>query len=287
MRIVVTGSAGRVGRAIHSRLARDHEALGIDLRPSATTDRVAAIEDEGAMAAALHGADALVHVAALHAPHVGIRSDADFERINVEATAMLVRRAVAAGVRRLVFTSTTALYGAGGEDAAAWVDEDTEPRPRTVYHRTKLAAEDVLENAAADGTLAVTALRMSRCFPEPAPLMAAYRLHRGVDARDVAEAHALALERIQSGFRRYVISGSTPLLQEDAAELANDAAAVITRRAPALADAFARRGWALPRRIDRVYDANRALRELAWHPRFGFEEVLAQLDAGSPEVLPP
>jgi len=43
------------------------------------------------------------------------------------------------------------------------------------------------EDAGRDG-LAVTVLRLSRCFAEPAPLMAAYRLHRGIDARAVASA---------------------------------------------------------------------------------------------------
>jgi UDP-glucose 4-epimerase len=40
---------------------------------------------------------------------------------------------------------------------------------------------------------------MGRCFPEPAPAMALARLHRGIDARDVAEAHALALDTARAG----------------------------------------------------------------------------------------
>ncbi len=233
------------------------------------------------------GADAIVHVAALHAPHVGIRPDIDFERVNVEATAALIRIAIAAGVRRIVFTSTTALYGSGGIEAAEWVDEDTVPRPKTIYHRTKLAAERLLEKAAAEHGVAITALRMSRCFPEPAPLMAAYRLHRGVDARDVAEAHALALAWEGPGFRRFVISGATPFRREDAEDLGKRAPEVLARRAPELVAAFAARGWKLPATIDRVYDPSRAHAGLGWTPRYGFEEVLGELIRGSPEVLPP
>ena len=87
------------------------------------------------------------------------------------------------------------------------------------------------------------------------------------------------------GFRRYVISGATPFLPEDATRLSEDAPAVLAQRAPALAAAFAARGWQLPRTVDRVYDSRRAQAELGWRPRYGFEEVLAELDRGSPEVL--
>jgi nucleoside-diphosphate-sugar epimerase len=121
---------------------------------------------------------------------------------------------------------------------------------------------------------------MSRCFPEAVPLMAVYRLHRGVDARDVADAHVAALQRGVPGRSRcFVISGATPFEPGDAAGLARDAPAVLALRAPALVEAFARRGWALPASIDRVYDARRAARELGWQARFGYDEVLRQADA--------
>ena len=61
----------------------------------------------------------------------------------------------------------------------------------------------------------------------------------------------------------------------------------LRRRAPALVQAFTDRGWALPASIDRVYSPALAQRELCWLPRFGFADVLRQLDDASPEVLPP
>ncbi len=287
MKILLTGSSGRIGRAIFCRLADRHQVVGLDSAPASTTQLVGEIDDETLLSHAFEGVEAVIHTAALHAPHVGLRPDAEFERVNVAATRLVARLAREHGVPRFVFTSTTAVYGARVQDGAcAWVDEDTSPEPRTIYHRTKLAAERVLLEQAGRSGLAVRVLRMSRCFPEPAPLMAVYRLHRGVDARDVADAHARALCNSGPDYRCFVISSRTPFRPEDRVLLARDAPAVLQSRAPELVSLFAQRGWALPRQIDRVYDAGRAAAELGWTPRYGFEEVLRELDSGSPEVLP-
>jgi len=289
MKILVTGASGRVGRAIFARLCREHEVVGLDQSPSSTADIIGNVADAALLQRALRGVDAVVHTAALHAPHVGIVPDAEFERVNVQATQDLASLAVQAGVRRFVFTSTTALYGKAATPGlkAGWADETLEPQPETIYHRTKLAAEALLEVISRQAALAVTVLRMSRCFPEPAPIMAVYRLHRGVDARDVADAHALALESASTSFRRFVISGFTPFRTEDVHELVSNAPAVLQRRAPEIVEAFDRRGWSLPQAIDRVYSPALAMRDLGWRPSHDFREVLRMLDAGSPTVLPP
>lgn len=286
MKVVLTGSSGRIGRAIFASLAPAHEVVGVDARAFSTTSVVADCGDERAMRPLLEGANAIIHTAGPHAPHVGVVADAEFTRVNVEATANLYRWAHEAGATNFLYTSTTALYGhaiVAGE--CTWVDEETAPLPKTIYHRTKLAAEERLE-ALATARLPVRALRMSRCFPEDAMSMATYRLHRGIDARDVGEAHRLALGYQGSVFERFVISGETPFVREDSDALAKDATEVIRKRAPQLAEAFASRGWDLPRAIDRVYDPGSAKRKLGWEPRWGWEEVLAQADRNDLEVLP-
>lgn len=289
MRVVVTGSGGRVGRAIVTRLAGEHDVVGLDRLPASTAvQHVADILDRRALAAALRGADAVIHAAALHAPHVGVLPDAELERVNVTGTEHVIEAARDAGIRRIVFTSTTALYGAGSRATAAatWIDEASEPAPRTIYHRTKLAAEALLRAASGD-RLRVRVLRMSRCFPEPADLMAIYRLHRGIDARDVADAHAAALVHEGGPYHAWIVSGATPFRRSDAEVLGRDAAAVLRERAPALVAAFEARGWSLPPSIDRVYDPGGAMRDLDWRPRHGFGAVLAMLDDAQAEVLPP
>jgi len=289
MRVVVTGSAGRVGRAIVACLVREHEVIGIDRLSSPTAvQHVGDVGDRALLAAAFAGAHAVVHVAALHAPHVGVVPDAEIERVNVEGTRAVISAARAAGIRTIVFTSTTALYGkaAHASGRATWIDEDVAPQPVTIYHRTKLAAEKLLRGAA-DDSLQVRILRMSRCFPEPADVMGVYRIHRGIDARDVATAHAAALEYRGDPHHTWVVSGHSPFDVSDLQALAEDAPAVLRVRAPELVAAYQARGWVLPAAIDRVYVSARAIRELAWRPRHGFEAVLAMLDHGSAEVLAP
>lgn len=285
MKVVLTGSSGRVGRAIFAALTLEHDVVGVDRVPFATTRLVGDFTDADLIDRALDGADAVIHAAAFHAPHVGLVPDYEFERVNVDGTARLAKVAMAAGVARFVLTSTTALYGhAKVAGKCTWIDEDLEPQPVSIYHRTKLAAEHALEGVAAEG-FAVRALRMSRSFPENADAMAAYRLHRGVDVRDVADAHAAALTNRGPAFQRYIVSGTTPFHRSDCAELAADAPSVIELRAPALATAFRARGWKLPPTIDRIYAPQAAEGGLGWRSALGFEEVLAQLDRRSLEVL--
>ncbi|KAF1014947.1 MAG: N-acetyl-alpha-D-glucosaminyl-diphospho-ditrans,octacis-undecaprenol 4-epimerase [Stenotrophomonas maltophilia] len=286
MKILLTGSSGRIGRAIFGALAAAHEVVGLDRSPFATTRIIADITDRKALERAVRGVDAVIHTAALHAPHVGLVPDSVFQQVNVQATVALLQLAREAGARRFVLTSTTALYGhavvAGG---CRWIDEDVAPVPRTVYHTTKLQAEAVAEAAAADD-FSVRVLRMSRCFPEPPERMAMFRLHRGIDARDVASAHAAAVSNQGAAFQRHVVAAPTPFQRSDCLALARDPRTVLQQRVPQLLAEFERRRWPLPHSIDRVYDGSRARQALGWQPRFGPEEVLQQYAEGSIEVLP-
>lgn len=288
MHILLTGCAGRIGRAIyHELVSHNHALTTIDRLSSPITDHQLDIRDYNAIAPLLEGVDAIIHTAALHAPHVPHHSEAEFESINVEATQALIGMAKAVSVKRFILTSTTALYGYASQHAerATWITEDTVPQPRTIYHRTKIAAEQSLKDAVSENFTG-RVIRMSRCFPEPAPIMAAYRLHRGIDARDVATAHRLCLSDKNSAFEVYNISGTTPFHQGDCVMLKEEPNTVITQRAPDLAKIFAARKWALPLSIDRVYNSAKAQKELGWTPQFGFQSVLNQHDTGSSEVLP-
>jgi nucleoside-diphosphate-sugar epimerase len=274
MRILVTGAAGLIGSSVAERLTRDHEVVGLDLRPGPHVHVIADCDDVSDWGSGVGAVDAVVHTAALHAPHVGRHSDAEFRRVNVDTTKRLLEYALAVGANHFLLTSTTSLYGHAleTEGQAAWIDEGVEPEPRDIYDVTKLEAERAVESAGA--SLVVTSLRMSRCFPEPAEAMAWYRLHRGVDRRDVAQAHALALDRTGPP-ARFVVSAATPFEQEDAGELLTDASAVISRRCPGVIERMAAKGWFAPHSIGRVYDCRLAIDQLGYSPRYGIDACLA------------
>ncbi|KZN62149.1 hypothetical protein N473_21645 [Pseudoalteromonas luteoviolacea CPMOR-1] len=288
MKILVTGSAGRVGRAIYIHLAHSYDVVGLDSTPCSTADFVGDIRDDMLLQQALVGIDVVVHTAALHAPHIGHVSNELFHEVNVSATIKLAELAINSGVKQMVFTSTTALYGHASTPSmqAGWVTESTKPLPKTIYHHTKIAAEIALEAISNKFGFPVTVLQMSRCFPEPVEQMALYRLNRGIDYRDVAAAHRCAIEQSLSGFNRFIISGKTPFDPSCCEQLFNDCEVVLRARSPKLVAVFEQRGWSLPKNLDRVYDSSKAQNELGWAPKYGFESVIDLYDDGFAEVLP-
>lgn len=96
-------------------------------------------------------------------------------------------------------------------EETVWVTEALQPQPRDIYDVTKLAAEELCRKASSH-KLSCLCLRMSRCFPEDARLMAIYRLYRGIDINDVVLAHRLAITSDIGDFEIMNISSQTPAL---------------------------------------------------------------------------
>lgn len=102
--------------------------------------------------------------------------------------------------------------------------------------------------------------------------------YRRADIEDIVGAHLAALERAADiGFGRYIVSASTPFSAGDCRELGHDAPAALRRTCPAYAVEYARRGWRMFPRIDRVYVNARARRDLRWSPRYDCALVLERL----------
>ncbi|HEX9707690.1 MAG TPA: NAD(P)-dependent oxidoreductase [Steroidobacteraceae bacterium] len=275
MKVLVTGASGRIGGAIAARLTLRHQVTGVDLRPGALTSALADVRDTGRMASLCAGMDAVVHTASLHVPDLAARTGQEFREVNVDATRRLLRVCGEAGIRRFVYTSTTSVYGDAllpEAGAAVWVTEALEPRPRDIYDETKLAAEAACADAARQG-MACISLRMSRCFEEEPRLVAIYRLYRGVDALDVAQAHELALEAARPGHEIYNVSAPSPFTADDCRRLFVEAESVVLERYPWAASEFARRAWLLPRSIDRVYVVDKAIAELGYRPQHDFASL--------------
>ena len=287
-KVLITGSSGRVGRALHWKLCQKYKTEGIDLTPSPATSIIGDIRDYDKLLRSFENVETVFHSAALHAPHVGYKSEKKFYEINVHATENICKAALASGVSQIIFTSTTALYGYAnsGKEKAVWVNEQTIPKPKTIYHKTKLEAEKLLSEYAGN-RLRISIIRMSRCFPESVRKMAVYRLHRGVDYRDVADAHILASETKRSKETDvFVISGKTPFLKSDLEALARNPEAVIRERHPQLAKEFDKRKWHFPKSIDRVYDPAYSEKELGWQSKKGPLDVIDQFDKEDYEILP-
>jgi UDP-glucose 4-epimerase len=298
MRILVTGSSGHLGDALVRVLGADgHELIGLDVLDAPSTSLIGSIADRGCVRRCVAGTDAILHAATLHKPHVGSHSRRAFVDTNVTGTLTLLEEAVAAGVGRFVFTSTTSAFGRAlvppPGAPAAWITEDVVPVVRNVYGATKTAAEDLCELVHRDHGLPCLVLRTSRFFPEPDDrddvradfddlnVKVDELLFRRVDLEDVVSAHRLALERApELGFGRYIVSATTPFSRADLAELRTDAPAVVRRHFPDAEAVFAARGWRMFAGIDRVYDNARARRELGWSPRWDFGLALERLRAG-------
>src|SRR6476660_4121451 len=171
MRILVTGSAGHLGEALVRVLRADgHDVVSLDVLASPYTTVVGSVADRAVVRACVRSADAVLHAATLHKPHVGSHPRAAFVETNVAGTLTLLEEAVAAGVGRFVFTSTTSAFGRALTPPpgapAAWIPEDVRPVPRNIYGTTKVAAEDLCELVQRDQDLPCVILRTSRFFPE-------------------------------------------------------------------------------------------------------------------------
>src|SRR3954454_6149057 len=93
MRILVTGSAGHLGEALVRTLRADgQDVIGLDVLDSETTEVVGAVgHPAGLGSASRHvGAEAVVHAATLHKPHVGSHGPQEFVDTNVTGTLNLL-----------------------------------------------------------------------------------------------------------------------------------------------------------------------------------------------------
>lgn len=298
MRVLVTGSSGHLGEALARTLAGlGHEVVGLDVVAGPCTTQLGSIVDRAAVRRCMAGVRHVFHPATLHKPHVATHARQAFIDVNLTGTLNLLEEAVAAGVESFVYTSTTSVFGDAlvppAGEPSAWITEDVTPIPKNIYGVTKAAAEDLCQLFQRNQGLACMVLRTSRFFPEEDDdrrartsyaddnLKVNEYLHRRVDIEDVVSAHLLAARHAPAlGFRRYVVSATSPFQPEDMAALRASAPLVVQRRVPAYAALYARLGWKMAPGIDRVYVNARAREELGWQPRYDFNTLIDRLQNG-------
>ena len=290
MRIVVTGAAGFIGSHLSERLlAAGHEVHGLDsftgFYPRALKE--ANLADAGAapgfrlfestastpegLAAAFAGAEAVCHLAG----RPGVRGGAPhaFEEANVRTTEAVLRAAGAAGVRRVMLSSSSSVYGT----ADAPVSEDAPLRPLSHYGRSKLRAERMAARMAGKLGLELVVLRYFTVYgPRQRPDMAFARfvtaaldggqmplLGDGTQTRDftyvsdACDATLAALDRGRPG-ATYNVSGGNPATLAEAFACLGSSLGMTAQLTPAAPDSREPRTTAA--------DLARARSELGWEP---------------------
>lgn len=152
--ILVTGGAGFIGsNLVDALLARGYAVRVLDnlstgKRSNLPADaRVELIEGDVADAqtvrSAVQGCAAVVHLAAVASVQASVDDPVGTHRSNLIGTLTLCEAMREAGVRRVVFASSAAVYGNNGEGRP--IDEDTPKSPLTPYAADKLASEHYLD----------------------------------------------------------------------------------------------------------------------------------------------
>ncbi len=176
-RVLVTGGAGYVGAVLVPKLlAEGHQVTVLDLYIYGD-DVLAAVRgnpalrevkgdlrDPSAVADALTGCDAVIHLACIsNDPSFELNPDLG-KSINLDAFRPLVEAAKKAGVRRFVYASSSSVYGV---KEGVEVTEDLPLEPLTDYSRFKADCERILEEERAPGFVTLTVRPATVCGYSP------------------------------------------------------------------------------------------------------------------------
>jgi UDP-glucuronate 4-epimerase len=254
MHVVVTGAAGFIGSHTCERLsAAGHRVTGIDsfdgyLYPAAVKRATAGelaglanfrlvegdITDRHAVASVITGeVDVVCHLAALAGVRPSLVEPLRYLRTNIEGTGVIVERMRQVGLHRLVFASSSSVYGAkpGADlrEVAAFREDDPCLTPASPYAATKRMSELQLSAYRDLFGLGVFALRFFTVYgPRQRPDMAIHKFTTAIAngdpvtlfgdgttrrdytfVDDIVTGVVAAIERIQPGAFELINLGGT------------------------------------------------------------------------------
>jgi len=147
VKVLVTGGAGFIGsHLVDSLLAERHTVRVLDDLSSSSLGSVrpdvefigASVADERAVTAAVDDVEIVFHQAAHRAVLRSVEHPLTTDQANTHGTLTVLKASVAAGVRRVIYASSSSVYGMGASRA---VVETAPLSPRSPYAVTKLAGE--------------------------------------------------------------------------------------------------------------------------------------------------
>jgi UDP-glucose 4-epimerase len=148
MRVLVTGTSGRIGRQLVLALqANGHHVRGLDVRPAAGDQPdemvLGSLLDMDTLTEAVHGVEGAIHLAAMMSWHP--KDDQALFEANVQGTFNLLQASSRHGVERFVFASSGEVYPEL-DPAYLPLDEAHPTRPSSMYGLTKLLGEEMVRN---------------------------------------------------------------------------------------------------------------------------------------------
>lgn len=201
--ILVTGAAGFIGSHLVERLlARGDRVVGLDnfdpFYPRETKERNLSgpasqrdfqliegdLRDDEALEAALSGGvDSIVHLAARAGVRPSIKDPAGYSDVNVRGTALLLQAAERAGVKRVIYASSSSVYG--GNVKVPFSEDDPVDSPVSPYAATKKATELLASTFHHLYSMDTIGLRFFTVYgPRQRPEMAIHSFTRAIDAEE-------------------------------------------------------------------------------------------------------
>jgi nucleoside-diphosphate-sugar epimerase len=152
--IAVTGASGFIGAHLCAALGEQGISTRAVMRrrdalaPRQGLERtVASLDDRAALRDAFHGVSTLIHLGGrAHVLRETLEDpSAEFRRVNVDGTRLVIESAIESGVARIIAMSSIAAVATSSKTV---ITDDTPPAPDTLYGRSKLDAESVVRELA-------------------------------------------------------------------------------------------------------------------------------------------
>lgn len=180
MNFLVTGAAGFLGSALANRLAREgHQVRGLDDLSAGDRDRLSPdvlftrgdVTDRPKLWTLLQDIDCVYHLAAKVSVPESVLYPREYNIINVGGTVSVMEAMRDVGVKRVVLTSSGAVYG---DQQGQPLSENTAPDPHSPYAVSKLAAEYYVRTIGSLWGIETVSLRVFNAYGPHQPLPAAH-----------------------------------------------------------------------------------------------------------------